>query len=447
VDDLRAIGAWSAREAAELLRWSREPGLWAALLAGLLLWSIAYQAAPSATIFVGGDPQTHKRDYDAPFLLGESFNDSEPGKITRDNRELQWWQQDIPPYRWAKDQASVLLPGIGSGRWLVSVAARSGRPDGSAAESQWQIGNDPPLPIAVDAQPRVYHIAGQAVGGDMRLALRTPRLTGPGDPSKRNLGLAIHRITVAPERAGGLHMPAPGQLVLLAVVVGVIYALARRLALPTRPSLALVVGTALLAMYMLAEHRLALTIWTPALALLAPVCYLLAILLLPLLQAAARALGLRPAAGEVGAALGATVGAFGLRMAGLLHPYAQFSDLGFNINNLDEVVRGDLFLYAGLPAELGGGRAPYPPAQYLVLAPLRLFFGAERVQLGWLIQGGNALFESCAAALIWLLLRSAGVQIVSASRCSASMYMARSAVPTTSVSDGRVGSASRRARA
>ncbi len=44
-----------------------------------------------------------------------------------------------------------------------------------------------------------------------------------------------------------------------------------------------------------------------------------------------------------------------------------------------------------------------------MLAPLRLLFGDEPQQGGWLIQGGNALLESCSAALIWLLLRRAGL--------------------------------------
>src|SRR5262245_19553642 len=40
VKTLAPIGAWLAREGAELLGRVREPGLWAALLAGLLLWSL-----------------------------------------------------------------------------------------------------------------------------------------------------------------------------------------------------------------------------------------------------------------------------------------------------------------------------------------------------------------------------------------------------------------------
>jgi hypothetical protein len=409
VDDLWAIGTWLAHEGRELLGRVREPGLWIALLAGLLLWSLAYQVSPSYTIAVGGDAQTHKRDYDAPFLGGDGFNDSEPGTLKQDSGDLDWWEQANPPYRWAKDSAAVLLPGLGGRSWNVSVTARSGRPDGSAVESDWQIGDDDPVRLTIEAHPRVYTIVGGAPGGDLRLTMQTPRIEGPGDPSKRNLGLVIHRIVVTPIATPGPQLPASGQLALLAAIQFICYSLGRRLALPRRWALPLALGVAALCAYMLIAQRLALTIWTPALATLALGCYLLAILLAPLLAAAARAVGLRATQGERGAALAATIGAFALRMAGLLHPYALFSDLGFNINNLEEVIRGDLFLYAGLPAEVGGGRAPYPPGQYLALAPLRLLIGTDRQAIGMLIQAGNALLESCTAALLWLLLRRAGM--------------------------------------
>jgi hypothetical protein len=122
------------------------------------------------------------------------------------------------------------------------------------------------------------------------------------------------------------------------------------------------------------------------------------------------------APGERGAALGSVLLAFGVRMVGITHPYAQFSDLRFNANNLLRVIRGELFLVAGLPCDAGAGNAPYPPAQYLTIAPLQLLFAdASRsanqqiTQIAYLIQGSVALFESIGAALLWLLLRRLGL--------------------------------------
>jgi hypothetical protein len=409
VSDLRTIGAWLAREGWAWVGRLREPGLWAAQLAGLVLWILAYQIAPAYVLHVGGDTQTHKRDYDTPFLSDGGFNDSEPGKLKRDGQELQWWEQpDKPPYRWAKDDAAVLLPGLGGRRWAVSILARSGRPGGGAAESRWQIGDDPPVTLSIAAHPRLYTILGDTSYGDLRITMQTQPLVVPGDP--RTLGLAIHRVAATPAGESRLRRPALGQIALLSLLLLTGYSLARRLALPRYWALALALIVAAACAAMLAESRLALTIWTPALAWLALICYLLAVLLAPLLAAAVQALGLDVVPSERSAALATSIGAFWLRMAGLLHPYAKSAsgDLGFNVNNLDAVIGGKLFLYAGLPAEVGGGKAPYPPAQYLVLAPFRLLFGDDRLQRGWLIQGGNALLESCSAALIWLLLRRMG---------------------------------------
>ncbi len=81
VQDLRSIGVWLAHEGAQLLRRLREPGLWVALLIGLLLWSLAYQTTPTAVIHVGGDRTTQKRHYDAPFLVAGSFNASNQALI------------------------------------------------------------------------------------------------------------------------------------------------------------------------------------------------------------------------------------------------------------------------------------------------------------------------------------------------------------------------------
>ena len=77
MDELRAIGAWLRRELLALIGWLREPGMSLTLLVGLLLWSLTYQATPPQTLLLGGDPQTHRRGYDTPYLTG-SFNDAEP---------------------------------------------------------------------------------------------------------------------------------------------------------------------------------------------------------------------------------------------------------------------------------------------------------------------------------------------------------------------------------
>lgn len=399
MNDLRAIIGWLGHEARLLLGWLRELWLWGALLVGLLLWSLAYQVAPSQTLHIGGDPATHLRGYDTPFLSG--FNDSEPAA-----RDQPWWQSPDPPYRWSRDSAEIRLPGVGGGSWLMTIKAASSRPDGSSITSQWQIGNRPVLPLEIGAAPRRYHLLGPAESGDLWVILQTPRLETTADP--RNLGLVVYRVSVDALESSLPRLPPPGQLGLLAAICLACYGLGRRLLLPKPWAGILIVLLALGFAWLLLDNRLGLTITTPPLALLGGICYLLAVLLIPLLDRIAQALGITAGAGERYAALAATLAAFVLRMAGLLHPYARSNDLGFHANNLLRLTTGKVFLTGGLPCEAGAGNAPYPPAEYLVLAPAQLLLEEGGRAREILLQGSNALFESSSALLIWLALRHAG---------------------------------------
>ena len=87
MDELRVIAAWLRRELLALIGWLREPGMSLTLLVGLLLWSLAYQATPPQTLLLGGDPQTHRRGYDTPYLTG-SFNDEERSELSERTRAL-----------------------------------------------------------------------------------------------------------------------------------------------------------------------------------------------------------------------------------------------------------------------------------------------------------------------------------------------------------------------
>lgn len=110
---------------------------------------------------------------------------------------------------------------------------------------------------------------------------------------------------------------------------------------------------------------------------------------------------------ELHLALGTVIAGFAMRMAGLLHPYAQSSDIGFHVNNVKRLAWGQVFQTAGLPCEAGAGLAPYPPAQSIMLLP-GLLFGSDEAWLRTWLRGTNALLESSAAIFIWLTLRRAG---------------------------------------
>lgn len=414
VDDLRHIAAWLRAELAALLAWLRSPALWGALAGGLLLWTAAYQVLPTITLAVGGDPATRQRAFDAPFLTG--FNASEPAN----QPDMPWWQQAAPPYRWASDAASIMVPGSGGRHWIVRISAASGRPDASSVASTWQIGSMPPAELTIAAAPRQYSILGPSDGGTLRVGFQTLRLQ-TNDP--RNLGLVIFGVSAAPI-GSGLQLPAWDTLALLAACLLGAYGTVARLSGKPEGSQAAWITAILftgLTTLLLLWARLALTLVLPALAWLALCVYLLAVGLLPIAKRAVRVCRLTVPPSDIGAALGCTLAAFLVRMGGVLHPYALFSDLGFHINNLLRVGNGRIFLLAGLPCEAGAGQAPYPPAQYLTLLPAALVT-SDWQAIGWIIQGANSLLESLSAFVIWLILRFAGVGR-HAALCGAILYV------------------------
>jgi hypothetical protein len=394
------------------------------LLAALLLWCLAYQLPANHTLHVGGDRGTRLREHDAPFLRG--VHASEP-----ETEGAVWYEHAEPPYRWTQPEAEILLPGMGGGPWIMRVLIAPG-PRSAPMSSTWQFGEAPPLAVtlAPGERPRRYHLLGSAADGAVRLRISTPPLDAPGDP--RALGLVLHRVDVAPAGSPPRAPHAP-TLALLAVAQLGGFALLRRLsnhtsaahgedATPRRQALFWPVNPQMVAAtfipllgWLLIAHRAETALFAPALALLVWVCYLLAALLRPLVGALSRAAGLALAPHEYETPAVATALAFALRMGGMLHPYAIFSDTGLHLNNLVGlssqvigVASGALFFSEGLPCEAGAGQSPYPPGPYLALLPGLLATGADHTAQRWMLQGGVALLESFGAVLVWLLLRRFG---------------------------------------
>lgn len=383
---------------------------------GLLLWTLAYQVPYTLHLAVGGDMQTRQRNHDAPFLRG--FHASEPDS----SATWRWWTLEPGyTYRWTTGAASIAVPGIGGGRWAVALLADSGRPQGLPAASVWQAGTTPPLAVDIPATPRRYHLVGQASpDGTLTLDFATQPYQSPDDP--RELGFALRSVIIEPA-GGGLRLPALPVLGSLLTVLLLSYTLARWLVLPLRPALLLLLAGGLLAAGLLASHRMALTLLLPALTGLLVGCWLLALLV--------RAAAFKRWQPAWGAVLALVLLAFVLRAGGMLHPHAIFSDHRLNANNLLEVGLGTLYFTEGLPAEAGGGQAPYPPGVYLLLAPAlaltppgALPTGAITIESRVLVvQLGVALLDSLLIGLLWLLLRRAGSG-KAAALCGAALYLA-----------------------
>lgn len=396
-NDVHTLVRWLGSEARRVVAIFGAPFFWAALGLGLLLWTLAYQTAPIIRLDLGGSRETRLRGFDTPFLTG--FNDSEPA----DHSEQSWYTAEAPPYRWASDRAIATFFGAGGDVWVVRVAAASGRPDGSAVESSWQIGDSPTIPLRIDARPRIYSVLGHVdAAGDLRLTTTTAPLIASSDP--RTLGMVMFQIIAEP-LGGAPYRPAIGILLLLAATLAGVYALARRslgaLVSADRAAFAVALACGMFAAWMLATRRMDLTVFAGIMAALTWCSYLLMIVVAALLRFGGYA--------DAATAAGLTSVAFGARMAGMLHPYALTSDLGLHVNNLADVARGALFFTEGLPCRAGGGPQPYPPGGYLALLPGALLTGVDRNALTLLVRGGGALVESLTTALLWYLLRRAGV--------------------------------------
>src|SRR5262249_17752148 len=195
--DLRALTNWLIFEARAAMGFAREREIWIALACAWLLWMLAYQAPYTHRLDLGGNLQTGRRYDDEPFL-GDSFNKSEPADPIPAGTTLL--------LRWSKQDSTLILPGIGGGRWVVRVNASSG-PRPTPVVTRWDDGTTTSS-LTIDAVQRDYHLAARAnSSGDLTLHFVTPPLEAPGDP--RSLGLVMTRVIVEP--IAGPRLPAPRQ--------------------------------------------------------------------------------------------------------------------------------------------------------------------------------------------------------------------------------------------
>ncbi|NTV63016.1 MAG: hypothetical protein HGA65_05715, partial [Oscillochloris sp.] len=343
----------------------------------LLLWLAAYQLPSHLTLLMGGDV-AHQRRFDEDAFV-RLINGSEPPDSApcRDdpNTRCWWWQLLAPgedPYRWTSGDTRVSVPGIGGGPYVAAILAR-GQPTPQATPSTWQVGD---LALQVDLPPsqiRRYHfLIPNQPSGDLDLSLRTQPYASPGDP--RELGFVIYALRVA-QVGSEPRTPAWSQIAWLAFFLAATYAVPRILSVGRHPSLIFAVSLGLISALALALARPLITVFTPTLAAMAAAALLLAALGWLL----TRRLGQRAAFVRQVWAL--TLLSLVLRVGGVLHPHALYSDSMFHANKLYKLSLGQVFQTAGLPSEAGGGEAPYPTGAYLLLLPGQLIPDLPRLRL------------------------------------------------------------------
>lgn len=383
--------------------------LWLVLLVALALWTLAYQWPYNHRFDFGGDRVTHLRGYDEPFT--RDFNpDPEPGSIscrdlqaqglscvpcagTTPDAECPWWDRnDVDPYRWTQDDASLHMPGLGGGAWLFTLRA-SGPPVDASTTSRWTDAQST-WPVELQNRPRVYRIlVRSSPTGDLNLWFNTPRFNAPGD--KRSLGFVAFQAFVEP--IGGARIPAVLPLAGMIIALALAYGTVRRLGAGRLATFSVAMLLVLVGMWLLATRRLDLAVALPTIPALAFGGWLLARLGLVLGRRARLPSGWRPM-------LALVLLAFVIRAGGVLHPYTVFSDLGLNVNNLIPVTNGQLYLKEKLPPRAGGGNAPYPPGGYVLLQPFRLLL-PDASRLDDLISVGGALLDALTVGVVWYALR------------------------------------------
>lgn len=360
----------------------------AALCVAPLAWWLALQAPATLRLQPGGDALTRQRWHDAPYLSG--FNAPEPA-------DAAWWQAPLR-WRWAGSESRIRAPWAGGGPWRADLTLASGRADGSAIALHLVFG-DTRSTVVVGALPRRYRLLGPARAGVVDIVMHAPRYQVPGDPRDLGLVMVDAELRALP---GWRHADAASLgwllvIVAVAAVAGVATLPRGRRALPAWAAVLTLTAVTL-------GWRFALGVAIPAYGWLA----LASLPLLLLVRTGVRRLCPDDPHGAAAAA-GAWALGFVVRLAGVLHPGARFSDLGLHVNHLARVLGGDLLFTTGLPCEAGAGPQPYPPALYILLAPARLLVDDSRQSAGFLLQGGVAALESLGAVACWFLLRRAGV--------------------------------------
>ncbi|MBA3468092.1 MAG: hypothetical protein H0T53_00475 [Herpetosiphonaceae bacterium] len=366
-----------------------------AVLLGVLLCWIALQRPIRFTLDIGGELTIGPAGtaeaplYDAPYLI--DVHAAEPAEIVITTTET---------YRWTLPESQIRIPGISGGPMITQLRLA---PPSVPTTTLTITLNGADLVTDLAAGPHDLYLFTPAApdgSGSLQIDLAAPMYELPPDP--RGLGVTLYGIDVAPV---GWRVFVPWAL--LAALAGVLVCLGAGAALAGfSPRLAggtVLVSSAALALA-LTITRTVITVDAERL-LSASAAGVATILVGRGLARTSRRLTAERR--DLAIVAGLTGLALALRLVGLRHPQANFSDLYLNVNNLTELVRGEVIFTEGLTCEAGAGNSPYPPGIYVVLAPLLLLF-RDPASHHLIMQVGGALLDALALPLIWWAVRALG---------------------------------------
>jgi hypothetical protein len=176
------------------------------------------------------------------------------------------------------------------------------------------------------------------------------------------------------------------------VALGLAWALGCALTLPVRALLGLAAALLIAGLAAQAAMR-----WWGACLLLAALDLALAAAIRPAIARRWHTLAGAPTPPTLRVLALLTVSVFALRYGGKIYPEAMPGDIGFHVNRFGDALRGTVFLLS----KNRGVDFPYPPALYILLAPLALVTPDRAV----LLQISAALMDAAGPALIYVIAR------------------------------------------
>jgi hypothetical protein len=295
-------------------------------------------------------------------------------------------------FRWSGARSQIHMPGFGERGLAIRLRIMPITPEIQQQIAQvgiWVADREfAQLPLRLEGAQ--YHILLPATYDDHRFELRSPTFRGPND--ERDLGVPIGLLLV---QRHGFAWPAWQPTATWLVVVGVAWVTLRRTGITSHH----VGGLVAFAVFLLGiaatcdPARTALA----AMPFLLGICWgwVLIVGLAYVLPRVYRQSDIACPPPWLAWLLLVVFVVFVLRYTGKLYPSSMPGDINFHLNRFDELITGTIFLVA----RHRGVDFPYPPALYLLLAPLTLIWDSQRT----LLHGAAALCDALSPCIVYAI--------------------------------------------
>lgn len=314
-------------------------------------------------------------------------------------------------FRWISDVGEIVIPDApGNSLWEATLRLSGERAPGLT----------PPL-VEVRADDRVVarfetiqafkdytfrFSRGTFPPDELRLTITSATFDPPGEEDNRPLGVALDDVTLTPARDGG-NAPFTFPISYAATVLGLlagVAALLGYLGLGTAPIatlLGLGLGGVLIGQY--TQPDISATYFDNLLFVLV-VLIAVTLALRPLVRRLFAAGGVPLGQREEGLLCGLFFFGAAFHLAGVFFPGFGAHDIIFQTHRVEDVLRGNALL-STISSEWGYRRTPYPPALYILLAPLSALSNAVLRDTSLPLRLVPPIFDATSVFLIFYLLR------------------------------------------